>query len=89
MNEDEVLTTCFTYDLRLRLVVAQVVTDLAPQGVECLGRTGEVESGQIRTGCDDLTDYATLTRNEVDNTIRYTSFLEDLHQQVVGMDSCR
>ena len=37
MCEDEVLTTCLTDDLRIRLIVTQVLTDLTPQRVEGVG----------------------------------------------------
>lgn len=82
-----VLATSLTNNARVALVVVDVVTDLLPEHTENVGGAGKVEGCKVGVGNGGATDFLSRARNELDDTSRETSFLKQLIDKVVGVDS--
>ena len=89
MGEDEVLATRLTHHLGIRLVLLQVLAHLTPERVEGVRGTGEVEACKVGAGQDHAPNRAALAGDEVHHAVRQTGLFEDLHEQVVRIDSRR
>ena len=88
MHEDEVLAAGLSDKTGIADVLVEVLADLLPEGVEGSGGAGEVDSCQVLRCEDLLADDRTLSGDEVDYAVGEAGFLVDLHQIVVGKDSC-
>ena len=70
MNENKVLATCFTDNLRIRFIMSQIFTDLPPKGIKGRSGAGEMETTQITACRYNFADHASLPRYKIDNAVR-------------------
>lgn len=100
MGKDEVLTAGLADDSRVSLVLVQIRGYLLPDAHEYVGRSGVVDSGEIRVVEEGVGDRASRARDEIDNAIRDSSLsvlnlghelmahlLVQLHQNMTAKNS--
>ena len=82
--EDEVLAAGFADNLRVGLVVGDIVADGLPEAVERAGGAGEVDTCEVGAGEGHLADERAAAGEEVDDAVGQAGLLVYLHQQIVG-----
>ena len=85
----EVLSTSLANNTRVALVVIQVRSDILPKLLEDESASGEVKGSEFGVSDHLGNNFSGRTRDELKDTSRETSFLEDLVDEVVGVGSGR
>ena len=84
VDHDEVLAPGLADNLRIALILVDILADGFPEPLEGGGGTCEVDTGEVLVGESHLADEGTAAGEEVDHTVGKTGLLVDFHQQVVG-----
>src|SRR5699024_7534244 len=71
----------------IRMIFCDVFADQAPYAAKDSSGTGEVEASHAGIGQQVFADIRAAAWNEVDDAVRQSSFLQQLHEVVVGESS--
>ena len=86
VGQNKIFTARFSYDSRVGFVAGDVFTDSFPNMLEYAGGTCKVDSCKIRVFEDYLTCGRAIHIHQVDDAVGNSSFLENFHQHLGGID---
>ena len=86
VGDDEILAASFTDNARIRLVLGNVLADGLPQVTENTRAACEMQSGKVRVGEHDITCGRTVDGHEVDDALRQAGSVQQLHDNMGGVN---